>query len=230
VAAAEPESVTKKASAERATTRRAAATPARKSAARSRRPVKRETATPVPPPRPRDRLRRIGVAAAVVATVIAAESAVALSLLRGDSDKIRTGVATEVSVEQMRAFADSLGRAVYWAGPRPHTRLELTRTQEGRIFVRYLPKNAPVGDRRPRYTTVATYPLRDAYAVAVREAQKPAMVRANAPVGGIAVWSKRRATSVYLAYPGTHALVEVFDPVAGRAPRLALSGAVGPIR
>jgi hypothetical protein len=230
VAAAERESVTEKASAQRATARKAVATPTRKPAARSRRPVQRETTQPVPPPQPRDRLRRIGVAAAVVATVIAAESAVALSLIRGDSNRIPTGVATEVSVEELRAFADSLDRPVYWAGLRPHTRLELTRTQEGRVFVRYLPENAPVGDRRPRYTTVGTYPLRDAYAVAVREAQKPAMVKANAPVGGIAVWSKRRATSVYLAYPGADALVEVFDPVVGRAPRLALSGGVGPVR
>ena len=56
------------------------------------------------------------------------------------------------------------------------------------------------------------------------------MVSRAAPGGGLAIWSKKRPTSVYLAYPGSDYLVEVFDPSAERARELVLSGEVAPIR
>lgn len=55
------------------------------------------------------------------------------------------------------------------------------------------------------------------------------MVRAPTPSGGLATWSRRRRSSVYLAYPGTDQLIEVFSPRAGDARRLALAGDVGPV-
>ncbi len=55
------------------------------------------------------------------------------------------------------------------------------------------------------------------------------MVRAPTPSGGLATWSRKRRSSVYLAYPGTDQLIEVFSPRAGDARRLVLARDVGPV-
>jgi hypothetical protein len=47
---------------------------------------------------------------------------------------------------------------------------------------------------------------------------------------GIAVWNTQRATSVYLAYPKLSYLIEVFDPSAANALKVALSGEMEPVR
>ena len=64
-----------------------------------------------------------------------------------------------------RDFADApeaprgLGRAsVFWLGPKSGYTLELTRTTNGKIYVRYLPSGVAVGADKP-YLTVATYPF-----------------------------------------------------------------------
>ena len=55
------------------------------------------------------------------------------------------------------------------------------------------------------------------------------MARAPAPAGGLATWSEKRPGSVYVAYPGSDLLVEVFSPDSSEARRLVLDGDVGPI-
>ena len=106
----------------------------------------------------------------------------------------------------------------------------MTETENGAVYVRYLPGGARVGDHRPLFTTVATYPMPRAYQQTASSAERKGAVWRNAPGGGIAVWSTRRPSSVYLAYPGSDLLVEVFSPAPGRARELALEGDVGPIR
>jgi hypothetical protein len=44
------------------------------------------------------------------------------------------------------------------------------------------------------------------------------------------VWSRRRPTSVYVAYSGAARLVEVFDPDARRAQELVFSGQLSPVK
>jgi hypothetical protein len=51
-----------------------------------------------------------------------------------------------------------------------------------------------------------------------------------APGGGLATWSTERPSSVYLGFPGSNVLVEVYDPSPKRARELALSGRVGRVR
>jgi hypothetical protein len=135
-----------------------------------------------------------------------------------------------VSVAGLREFAAATGHVVYWAGPPPGGRLELTQTRAGYVFVRYLPSGAAVGTRRPIYTTIATYPSRGAHSTALRAAHAKGMVKRAAPRGGVAVWSGKRPTSVYLTYPGSDYLVEVFAPHAREAQRLALSGQVAAVQ
>jgi len=54
---------------------------------------------------------------------------------------------------------------VYWAGAPSKDTYELTRTTDGRTDIRYLPPGVAVGDTRPDYLTVGTYPLTNAYAL-----------------------------------------------------------------
>ncbi len=183
------------------------------------------------PARQRRSARVAGIAAAAVA--LAGIGLAAGLLIRGEAPPppAKPPPAAEISPEQLRSFAAAQGHGVYWAGMLPGRKLELTENSRGDVFVRYLSAGAPLGDRRPEFTTVATYPLRvGAYDVATGAAKKKGMVSKKARGGGIAVWSRKRPTSVYLAYPTSNQLVEVYDPSAQRAQRLALSGEVKPVR
>jgi hypothetical protein len=119
-------------------------------------------------------------------------------------------------------------QAVYWAGPQRSRTLELTRT-DAATFVRYLPPGAAVGGSS-RSLTIATYPLPNAYATAVRRAKGDAMASARTENGGLAVWSKAQPTSVYVAFRGVPSLVEVYAPQAGTARSFALSAQLRPVR
>ncbi|HUQ22200.1 MAG TPA: hypothetical protein VM049_04225, partial [Gaiellaceae bacterium] len=119
------------------------------------------------------------------------------------------------SADQSRAalsFARSHNGPVYWAGTIPARKLELTTTSAG-TFVRYLPLGGKAGDSA-RAITVATYPLRGAYATAVARAKTAQMTSRIAAGGAVVVWSVTRPTSVYVAFPGVPQLVEVYAPDA----------------
>ena len=87
-----------------------------------------------------------------------------------------------------------------------------------------------MGDPRPNYLTIGTYPKARSYALLKRQARKHGNHSGAAARGGLAVWSDGRPQSVYLAYPSSDLQIEVYDPSAARARRLATSGAVKPIR
>ena len=169
-----------------------------------------------------------------VGLVAVAALAVALTLLlSGESDSsgpgTKAGKPVAVSADELREFAGSADGIVYWAGELPGTKLELTRTSRNEVFVRYLSSDAKVGDSRPAFATVSTYPFERAYEVTTKSAKGEGQRSRNAPGGGIAVWSASRPTSVYVAYPGGNRLIEVFDPDGERARRLVFSGQVSPV-
>lgn len=178
--------------------------------------------------------RRKTAALVAVALVTVAVLAAVLTLLFNeetgtDAVKSKPGTAVAVSADDLREFARSAEGLVYWAGELPGSRLELTRTSRNEVFVRYLAGDASVGDSRPAFATVSTYPYERAYEITAKSGRGKGMVSRNAPDGGIAVWSKSRPTSVYLAYPGSDRLVEVFDPDPKRVRELVFSGQVSPI-
>ena len=98
-------------------------------------------------------------------------AAVALLLLTTGDDDNDGGKATDLEVgkpatvqeDELRAFGRAQALPVYWAGPRREREYELTRTADGRVFVRYLPEGAEAGDPRPRFLTVASYAQPNAY-------------------------------------------------------------------
>ena len=118
--------------------------------------------------------------------------------------------------------------AVYWAGPRPRTTYELTRSPDGRIFIRYLPRGVAVGSKRP-FLTVGSYPVADAYGATLAQSKTAGATPLRLTHGGIAFYRSSRPTNVFVAYPRTNVQVEVYDPTPGRARSLVTSGAVAPV-
>ena len=177
---------------------------------------------------------RIG---AVVAIALAAAFVAWLVLRSHDSHSAstsRTQTAEAIapvaaSQERLRELSTELGRPIYWAGPRTGATYELTRTDQDRIFVRYLPDEVPVGTKRAQYTIVGTYPVANAYGVLTSLSKKNGEVSFSAPNGGLAVYSTARPTNVYLAYPNSDQQIEVFDPSGAKARALISSRHIVPV-
>ncbi|HST16729.1 MAG TPA: hypothetical protein VLK36_03610 [Gaiellaceae bacterium] len=117
---------------------------------------------------------------------------------------------------------------VYWAGPRARTTYELTRSSDGRLFIRYLPPGVAVGSTQP-FLTVGSYPIANAYGVTLAQSKTAGAVALKLARGGIAFYRSRRPTNVFVAYPRTNVQVEVYDPAPGRARSLVTAGAVTPV-
>jgi hypothetical protein len=132
------------------------------------------------------------------------------------------------SLSTLRALARASGHPIYWAGPQPKVKYELTQVTDGRIYIRYLPKGVPIRDKHA-YLIVATYPVPNAYKAVRTAAKESGAVTFHTRRGGLAVYNQSATTNVYLAYPGSKYQVEVFDPNPSQARQLVRSGTVRPI-
>jgi hypothetical protein len=166
--------------------------------------------------------------AAVVAAAMVVGAAVTFVGGDEDSTAIPAGVPVATSPQLLSKFAATHDTPVYWAGGLPARKLELTTTHEA-TFVRYLPKGVSAGDPRATFTTIATYRLPSAYATAAERRTQPGMASRKTPGGGLAVWSRQKPTSVYVAFRGVPHLVEVYDDRGREALELALSGRLRPV-
>jgi hypothetical protein len=137
---------------------------------------------------------------------------------------------TATSVEQLKALSEELGHPIYWAGAQQGVTYELTRTRDNRVYIRYLPSGAQVGDTRPKYLTVGTYPQKGAFGILKATAAKNRVRTIAVAGGGLAFVDRKRPTSAYIAYPGLDVQVEVYDPTPGRAGQLLQSGEIEPVR
>jgi hypothetical protein len=133
------------------------------------------------------------------------------------------------SAADLRALPNSVGHAVYWAGPRPSFTYELTRTKRGYVYIRYLPPGVKAGDKRPDFLTVGTYPTPNAFAGVQKAAKRKGEIVRKAGNGGLAVAAPQRPQSVYFASPGSDLLVEVYEPLPAKALHTVVSGEVTPI-
>jgi len=154
-------------------------------------------------------------------------------LTRGHSAKTMllppVGTPAGVSESQLKALASQLTHPIYWAGPKPGA-YELTRTTDGRIYIRYLPSADKVGDRTPSYLTVGTYPTKQAFPAINRAAARQGGVSANIDQGGLLVFNNSTPKSVYFSYPKSGYQVEVYDPSPQQARTLVLGGKITPVR
>lgn len=139
----------------------------------------------------------------------------------------RTSVAADGS--ELSRQAVSVGHVVYWAGPVSNGRYELTQTRDGRAYVRYLTGDADVGDVRPQFLTVGTYPIDNAFGITQAVAARDDARSVRAPAGAVAFTTTSRPQSVYLAYEGSDLQIEVFHPSAQQARQLVESGRIRPV-
>jgi hypothetical protein len=155
----------------------------------------------------------------------------ALELVRaGKLAPVVTPASRAASRAQLRSLASALGHPVYWAGARRDTTYELTRTKDGRVYVRYLPRGVRVGDNSARYDTVGTYPQRDTLTNLTAAAAKLQATVFDLPGGGRAYIDTKRPTSAYLAYPGADVQVEVYTPDPAKTEQLVTSREIRPVR
>jgi hypothetical protein len=135
---------------------------------------------------------------------------------------------TAASLASLDALPGHLGHAVYWAGPQPGVKYELTLTPTGGVFVRYLPSTAKIG-ANVRYPFVASLFVPNAFAATSRVAAKPTSVKVPVPGGGVAFYGRSLPTNVYVAFPGSNYQIELFDPNPAQARAFVSSGAVRPL-
>jgi hypothetical protein len=150
----------------------------------------------------------------------------------GSTDTVSTAAAAPavqvVSESELLGAMEGVGYPVYWAGPRLGVKYEVSRPEEGRAFVRYLPKGEEAESDNP-FLTVASYQQPDALASIRELGQKQGAILVRIAGGGAAYANGPKATSAYLAFPGVETQVEVYDPKPGKALDLIRSGAIVPV-
>jgi hypothetical protein len=137
--------------------------------------------------------------------------------------------ASAASAAELQALPGKVGHDVFWAGRKSGFTYELTQTNKGNIFIRYLPAGVEVNDARPNFLTVGTYPRAHAYATVKKVSKNPGSESHQLVGGGIAVRSNVKPNSVFVAYPGKNFEIEIYDPSPSKALRLAVSGKVKPL-
>lgn len=172
--------------------------------------------------------------AAAVAVALVVAFVAWLVLRDAGPDTPARAPAMAMDLTELRGFAASAGRPVYWAGPAPPglprtgVTYEVTQTGDGSIYVRYLPPGVSAGSDRPQFLTVGTYLDARARETISQAQARPGARRSRAPGGSTAVSNSSYPQSVYFAAPSGRLLIEVFDPDPARARRVA--SAVRPIR
>lgn len=188
--------------------------------------------TSSPPPEPARRLRvglRAGLGAVIALAVVA--GVITWVVASRDSSPSTAGpVASSVepvalNASGLRTLALTVGEPIYWAGARAGYLYELSRTDNGNVFIRYLPPGVEAGAKGAKYLIVATYPFSDAFAALEKVAGGRGV---QVPGGGLALVDEKYPKSVHLAFPNVNYQVEVFDPSPKRALAVATSGQVRP--
>jgi hypothetical protein len=142
------------------------------------------------------------------------------------SDGSKPHAATQAELTQLAA---KLKHPIYWTGPKAGYTYELTQTEKGNVYVRYLPQGVQVGDSRADFVTVGTYPDTNPMRSVATALKRKGTVRLSAPNGGVAVQDAAHPTSVYLAFPNSSLLLEIFAPNPTAARSIAKSGTVVPL-
>lgn len=171
----------------------------------------------------------------LVALIAAVALVVWVVALRGDGEGGAEAGESAVgpvamSAQELADFAAEQDHPVYWAGEQPDAAYELTRTETGNVFVRYLDSEDEVGETRPTFLIVGTYPVESAHDLVVAAAEEDGAITDESPDGMLVVSNEAVPTSVYLSSPGSEVQIEVYDPDPERAMEVATSGDVQPIR
>jgi hypothetical protein len=174
--------------------------------------------------------RAVAKKQATLGIALGAVVVIALALvlvLSGEDNSPGSSDGAEVlSAEELREAVSGPGTPVYWAGEQAGTEIELSQPEAGRTYVRYLTGDAKAGDPRPIFLTVGTYDRPHPVQELRRQSKSEGAVLGEAPGGAVVYYDRRRPQSVYLAYPGVEAQIEVYDPDVKQALRLVNSGQI----
>ena len=132
------------------------------------------------------------------------------------------------TIAELRAAAAASSSPIYWAGARADTRLEVSETSSGTVFIRYLPAGSGAGELEP-HLTVATYARPNGYAEVQAAAKNEGSRSIELDGGGLAVYDAKAPTNLHLAFPGEAYQVEVFSPEDDLALRLVTNGKIQPV-
>lgn len=146
----------------------------------------------------------------------------------GSSDEPREPEA--VTPSELADIAESRDLPLFWAGPHPGATLELSESEGGRIYVRYLTEGAEPDDPRASFLTVGTYEFTQPIPAMRKLGKAAGGVLRSAPGGGVVYFNRETPTNVYLAYPGIEAQIEIYDPDPKRALSLATEGEIVPVQ
>jgi hypothetical protein len=183
--------------------------------------------TPAPRPTSLSPLRvGILIGVAVIAAALVWAFAISGSDHKSAASTSKPTVATVAGLQQL---AGTLRHPIYWSGEKSGYTYELTRTKNDNVYVRYLPKGVQVGDRRADFLTVGTYPQVNPMRSITAALKRQGTTRFAVPGGGVAVQYAAHPTSVYVAFPGSSLLVEIFEPSPAQARAVARSGAIRPL-
>jgi hypothetical protein len=129
-----------------------------------------------------------------------------------------------VSEQQLRQYgADNA--TVYWAGPMENRQYELTRSNSGATFIRYLPDGVKAGSEN-KYLTVATYPQAQGYKLLSETTNSSAVASEKTTSGALVVVDSKAPGSTYFSFPGANFEVEVFSPIKEQSKQQVLSGKI----
>jgi hypothetical protein len=165
----------------------------------------------------------------VLGAVVLVALALVLALSGEDSSPGSSNGAEALSVAELREAVSGPGTPVYWAGEQAEAEIELSRPEAGRTYVRYLTGDAKAGDPRPIFLTVGTYDRPHPVRELRRQGKGEGAVLGEAPGGAVVYYDRRAPRSVYLAYPGVKAQIEVYDPNVKQALTLVNSGQIVPV-
>lgn len=130
-----------------------------------------------------------------------------------------------VSESELRALGAANG-PVYWAGPQEDTQYELTITDTGTFYIRYLPAGTELGDPSDNFLTVATYPNVDGYDNLVQAGAREGATATVTQGGALMVTTPEAPLSTYFSFEGLDFQVEVFSPNEGASFSLVEDGSV----
>jgi hypothetical protein len=179
---------------------------------------------------------RIG---AVIAVALGIGFLVWLVFIRGDDGEETTAAPeqpapvseiapTEATPADLLELQEEAGHPVYWLGEMEGREIEMSRTTDGNIYVRYLDPGTEAGEKAP-FLTVSTYPFADAYGALEVVAERPGSVSQRLEDGALVVRAGESATSVYVAWPDEDVQVEIFDADPEEALSAATSGELTPL-
>ena len=181
-----------------------------------------------PSTKPTKKSRRPSGKVLALILVVAAAAAAAIFVLtqNNEPERLEIGKPKIVSASDLSSYAKSVNRDVFWAGPAAKGfKLELTEVRGKRVFVRYLTDAANAGDPRAAFTTVATYPVKGAYATLRKSVSRPGAVSGKGANGATTLYYKKMPSSVFVASKGSDYLIEIF----AAQPKVALQIANSPV-